>query len=308
MKQMTGTLILLMAAFIWGTAFVAQSSASGSVSSFTFNAARSFVACAFLFIFTGIRSLVHKQSKVGIKKILTGGICCGIPLFVASNLQQFGLAVYPDGVAASGRAGFLTATYVVMVALCAGFLRKKRPHPLLWIAVAGCLTGMYFLCLSGGFSGFYLGDALELGCALFFTVQILMVDRFSKIDSVKMCCAQFFVCGILSGLGMIFFETPSLSSLSGAWVEILYVGLMSSGIAYTLQMAGQKRTEPAVASIVMSLESVFAALAGWLILNEKLQPIELLGCGLVFASVILAQVPGFIKASMRSVTGRNTPS
>lgn len=155
------------------------------------------------------------------------------------------------------------------------------------------------LCLSGGFSVIYLGDILVLVSAVFFTAYILVIDHFSKLDSIKMSCIQFFVCGTLSLIATLIVEKPSMDVLLAAWLPILYAGILSSGVGYTLQMIGQKYAEPAVASIVMSLESVFAALAGWIILNERLSSNELIGCGLVFLSVILAQVPEFIKKAAR---------
>ena len=303
MKKTTGTLMLLLTAFIWGTAFVAQSSASENIGSFTFNAARSFIAFIFLLLVIGIRGLTRKNSgdtspakqpSVSFKKTLIAGTLCGIALFTATNFQQFGIAAYPEGVAASGRAGFLTATYVIMVALCARFFGKKL-HPIVWIATVSCIVGMYMLCMSGGISGLYMGDLLLFICAICFTCHILIIDRFTYIDGIKMSCVQFLVCGILSAIGMLIFEQPNMEAFSSAWFEIFYAGVMSSGVAYTLQITGQKYAEPAVASIVMSLESVFAALAGWIILKERLNGIELLGCGLVFAAVILAQTPEFIK-------------
>lgn len=300
MNKLKGTLMLLAAAFIWGTAFVAQTSASGSVASFTFNCMRSLVAVIFLLLFIGAKSAVakEKKNKAGSeekRKLLLGGAACGAVLFVASNLQQFGIEIYPEGVAASGRAGFITATYVVMVALCSTFSGKKL-HPLVVAAVFGCIAGMYLLCLSNGFSGIYLGDVMVFLCAICFTAYIMVVDRFSYLDSLKMSCIQFAVCAILSMIGMFIFDKPDFSVVLKAWLPICYAGVLSSGVAYTLQMAGQKYAEPAVASIVMSLESVFAALAGWAVLNEMLSTREFFGCVLVFAAVILAQVPEFIKA------------
>ena len=228
------------------------------------------------------------------KHTIIAGILCGVALCAAANFQQFGIAAYPNGVAASGRAGFLTATYVIMVAVCAKFFGKKL-HPIVWLSVIGCIAGMYLLCMSEGLSGLYIGDLLLLICAICYTCHILMIDRFTHIDSIKMSCVQFLVCTILSAIGMLIFESPDLPALSDAWFEIFYAGVMSSGVAYTLQMAGQKHAEPAVASIVMSLESVFAALAGWIILKERLNTLELIGCGLVFAAVIFAQLPEFMK-------------
>lgn len=299
MKQAKGTLLLLLAALIWGIAFVAQSSAADKIGAFTFNASRSMIAALFLLAFIGIRKASGKASEKAMKKaasrqLAVGGTMCGITLFLAANLQQFGIAAYPKSTASSGRAGFLTATYVVMVALCA-WVSGKKLHPTTLIAAAGCIIGMYMLCLSDGFSGIYLGDILVLFGAVGFTAYILVVDHFQKLDGFKMSCIQFFVCGVLSLIAMLIFEKPSAHALLAAWLPIFYAGVFSSAIGYTLQIVGQKYADPAVASIVMSLESVFAALAGWILLNEHLSTKELIGCGLVFLSVILAQTPEFAK-------------
>jgi len=303
MKNVKGALILLIAAFIWGVAFVAQASAADEVGSFTFNASRSFVATVFL----GALIFVRRRGKSGKsidsapsgKRLLIGGALCGVALFAASNFQQAGIAMYPDGVAAAGRSGFLTATYVVMVALTSVFF-KKRLHPLVLLAALCTVAGMYLLCLSGGLGGIYLGDVMELICAVCFTVHILVIDRFSSFDSVKLSLTQFVVSGLLSLVCALIFEKPHLSDVLSSWVPIVYTGLFSSGIAYTLQMVGQKYAEPAVASITMSLESVFSVLAGWLLLNERLSPRELFGCALVFAAVLIAQAPEFVKAGSAS--------
>lgn len=305
MKNIKGSIILLIAAFIWGTAFVAQTSASDNVGAFTFTALRSAIGAAFLGVFMLLRKLYFNMSKkentkpVDIKRSLVGGAICGIVLFFATNLQQLGITVYPEGVASSGRAGFITATYVVMVAISGIFFGKKL-HPVLWAAVAGCVAGMYMLCLSGGFSGIYFGDVLVFLCAICFTAHILVVDRFSDIDSILLCCLQFTVTGIISAVLMLIFETPDINAIIAAWLPIAFTGIMSSGVAYTLQMAGQKHAEPAVASIVMSLESVFSVLAGWVILGETLTTRELIGCILVFAAVITAQLPEFFKDKKKS--------
>lgn len=305
MKNIKGSIILLIAAFIWGTAFVAQTSASDNVGAFTFTALRSVIGASFLGVFMLLRKLYFNISKkentkpVDIKRSLVGGAICGIVLFFATNLQQLGITVYPEGVASSGRAGFITATYVVMVAISGIFFGKKL-HPVLWAAVAGCVAGMYMLCLSGGFSGVYFGDVLVFLCAICFTAHILVVDRFSDIDSILLCCLQFTVTGIISAVLMLIFETPDINAIMAAWLPIAFTGIMSSGVAYTLQMAGQKHAEPAVASIVMSLESVFSVLAGWVILGETLTTRELIGCVLVFAAVIMAQLPEFFKEKKKS--------
>ena len=299
MKSFRGSLLLLLTAAIWGMAFVAQTSAADSIGSFTFNAVRSCIAALFLFAVLLGRSLVPGKRKIFprgavLRRTIWGGVLCGIALCVAVNLQQLGIAAYPQGVASSGRAGFLTAVYVVLVALCSPLVGKKL-HPLVLLSAIGCLGGMYLLCLWRGFSSFYLGDGLELLCAVAFTVQILLVDRYTDTDGILLSCVQFLVCALLSAIPMLFFEQVSLSALRAAWLPILYAGVLSSGVGYTLQILGQKTAPPAVASILMSLESVFAALAGWVILKERLQPIELCGCGIVFACVILAQIPSFLK-------------
>lgn len=315
MKHIKGSLFLLIAAFIWGTAFVAQTSAADSIEPFTFNAARSLVGAAFLAVLIVPREFLRRQKSGNNsmlsaedrrrkrRRLIQGGALCGVVLFFAMNFQQMGISIYPEEAAASGRAGFLTATYVVMVALCARFTGKKL-HPLVAVATLVCVGGMYLLCMGGGLAGIYMGDVLELICAVCFTAHILVIDHFSDVESMKLCCGQFLVAGILCVIAMLLKESPDIGMLSAAWFPIFYVGVMSSGIAYTLQMVGQKYAPPTVACIVMSLESVFAALAGWIILTERLNSRELIGCILVFGAVILAQVPQFLHKSEQA--GRST--
>lgn len=314
MRNLKGTLILLLTAFIWGTAFVAQSSVAGDIGTFTFNGMRSLVAAVFLFFVMVVRKLFTKKEGIpGVKTqeqkcapwrknpTLRGGIWCGIVLFVAMNFQQGGIDAYPMGVAASGRAGFLTATYVVFVAVITGFVGKKL-HAQVWVAVAGCMLGMYFLCLSNGLSGIYRGDVLVFCCAICYTLYIFIIDGHGKADSIKMSCIQFAVCAVLSLAVALCVETIGIQMIRDTLFEILYTGVMSSGVAYTLQIVGQKYAEPAVASIVMSLESVFAVLAGWMILGERLSVRESWGCVLVFGAVILAQsaeLVSWIKEELR---------
>ncbi len=305
MNDIKGSLILLLTAFIWGTAFVAQTSGAEEVGTFTFNAARSLVGALFLAVVIMVKNILDKKKNWG-KVINTEnnslpqtwpvgtGIICGIVLFAAMTFQQYGISVYPQGVAASGRSGFITATYVVMVSVVSVFLGKKM-HWIIGISVAGCVAGMYLLCMSGGVSGIYLGDVLVFLGAICFTIHILVIDKFSSADSMKMSCIQFIVVAIISAFVMMFTENVTFAVIKAAVVPILYAGVLSSGIAYTLQMIGQKYAQPSVASIVMSLESVFAVLAGWIVLGEMLKPREITGCVLVFASVILAQIPGMKK-------------
>lgn len=300
-KQIKGSLTLLLTAMIWGTAFVAQTSAADSVASFTFNGVRAIIGAAVLIVYLSIRAKctgepLIPRDKAARKTLFTGGAACGVVLCLAMNLQQLGISCYPAGVAVSGRSGFLTAVYVVLVPVCGLFFHKKVALPV-WIAVAAALCGMYLLCLSGGWSGIYLGDVLMLLCALSFTAHILTVDHFgAAVDGVKMSCVQFIVCGVISLAGAFLFESPNLESLRAAWLPLLYAGVMSSGVAYTLQIVGQRDTEPAMASLLMSLESVFAGLGGWVLLHERLSGRELAGCALVFAGVLLAQLPELIGA------------
>ncbi len=305
-KRWKGSLMLLLAAFFWGTTFAAQSSAADSIPIFTFNAARSFVGAAFLGTLILMRQGRQERKGNGgsqpdnrdcqrngwnVKKgAVFGGGICGVVLFAAMSFQQGGISAYPAGAAASGRSGFLTATYVVMVAICARFLGKKL-HNSVYAAVAVCIAGMYLLCMADGVGGIYFGDVLGLICAVFFTAHIMVVDHFSYCESIRLSCMQFTVSGLLSAVAAFLFEQPDIHMLEAAAGPILYAGILSSGIAYTLQMEGQKYAEPSVAAVIMSLESVFAVLGGWIVLNEKLSVRELAGCALVFAAVILAQLP-----------------
>lgn len=219
------------------------------------------------------------------KTLWLGGICCGLALFIASNLQQFGIKY-----TTVGKAGFITAMYIIIVPVMGIFL-KKTVGTKVWISVVLGVIGLYLLCITEGFSlGF--GDILVLLCAICFAVHILIIDYFSpKVDGVRMSCIQFFTCGILSGIGMLLFEEPSIGAICQAWLPILYAGALSCGVAYTLQIIGQRDTDPTVASLILSLESVISVLAGWVLLGQKLSVRELSGCVLMFAAIILAQLP-----------------
>lgn len=298
MKNIKGSVILFIAAFIWGTTFVAQVSGTERIGVFTYNASRSFVGALFLFAFAMLRDRAKTKKKSETtaapgKWPVKGGILCGVVLFVAMACQQGGIALYPEDVAAAGRSGFLTAVYVVIVAIIVSIL-DKHISKLVLLSVLGTICGMYLLCLKDGFSGIYQGDILGLMCAFCFAGHILVVDKNSKADSVKLSCIQFLVAGILSLIVSIFAETIIWSDIMAAAPSILYAGILSSGVAYTLQMVGQKYAEPAVASIVMSLESVIAVIAGAIVLGERLVGREIIGCVLVFAAVIVAQIPEFL--------------
>lgn len=290
--------MLLLTALIWGSSFVAQRAGMEYIGPFTFNGIRSIIGGLVLIpvILLLSRSnaadsenteeeLSAEEKKAGQKTLLLGGISCGIILFIASSLQQIGL-VYTT----AGKAGFITALYIVIVPIL-GVSIGKKVRPIVWFCVALSVVGLYLLCMDGRFS-FSKGDFLILLCAFAFSVHILVIDHFSpKTDGVKMSCIQFFVCGAISLLPMAVFETPSWSAILECWFPILYAGAISCGVAYTLQIVAQKDTDPTIASLLLSLESVLAAISGVVILHEQMAPRELLGCVIMFAAIIIAQLP-----------------
>ena len=286
--------LLLLTACIWGVAFVAQSVGMEYVGPFTFNFVRSILGGLVLIpcIFFLKREKKAKAEKVSEeekkaqrKTLLAGGICCGVALCLASNFQQIGIQY-----TTVGKAGFITACYIVIVPVI-GLFMKKKCSPMIWLSVLLAVVGLYLLCINEQFSIGY-GDILVFVCAILFSVHILIVDYFSpKVDGVKMSCIQFLVCGLLSGIAMLFAEQPQLSAVLLAWKPIAYAGIMSCGVAYTLQIIGQKNMNPTVASLILSLESCISVLAGWIILRQQLSTKEILGCVIMFAAIILAQLP-----------------
>ena len=293
--QMKNSLLLLLTAFIWGVAFVAQSGGGDAVGCFTFNGVRSLIGGLVLFpvIFFLDRQkkkeLGEEQYQVqkGDKKtLILGGICCGLMLCIASNFQQFGISF-----TTVGKAGFITAMYILIVPLL-GLFMKKKVGVKVWLGVVLATAGLYMLCMTSESFSLSKGDFLVLICAGFFSLHILIIDYFSpKVDGVRMSCIQFFVCGDISILIAFVFENPSVQGIMSGWLPILYAGVLSCGIAYTLQIVGQKNMDPTVASLILSLESVFSVLAGWLILGQTLSLREFSGCGLMFLAIILAQLP-----------------
>ncbi len=287
------SMLLLLTATIWGVAFVAQSVGMDYIGPFTFNAVRSLIGAAVLVpCIAFLDKLKEKEggekalSRAGDKKTLfTGGIACGIILAIATSLQQIGI-MYTT----VGKAGFLTAMYIIIVPLL-GVFSRKRVGPRIWTSVMIAATGLYLLCMTGSFR-LEFGDILVLLCALIFSFHIMVVDHFSPIvDGVRMSCIQFLTCGILCGVCMFLFEEPKPSLIIAAWQPVLYAGVMSCGVAYTLQIVGQKGMNATVASLIMSLESVISVLAGFILLHEVLSRRELAGCVLMFAAIILAQLP-----------------
>lgn len=287
------SLLLLLTATIWGVAFVAQSVGMEYIGPFTFNAVRNAIGGLVLIPCIGfLQKMRMGEEKWGPttnkekKALVAGGVSCGVLLFIASNLQQVGIQY-----TTVGKAGFITAMYIVIVPLLGIFLKRKAGIKV-WCAVAIAVVGLYMLCMiDGGFS-LQKGDLFVLICAVAFSVHILVVDYFApKVDGVKMSCIQFFVCALLSGICMILFEEPDMTQILQAWVPVLYAGVLSCGVAYTLQIVGQKGMNPTVASLILSLESVVSVIAGWLILQQTLSRRELLGCSLMFVAIVLAQLP-----------------
>ena len=276
----------MLTALIWGAAFVAQSAGMEQNGPFTFNTVRMILGGIVLIpciaLFDKMRH-VRLGWRSADKNLWVGGCLCGVALFTGATLQQFGIQY-----TSAGKAGFITALYVIFVPLCRLFA-GKRPGKLLWGSVALAAVGMYLLCMDGSLA-LSKGDVLVLLGAFGFTAHILIIDHFSqKVDGVRRSCIQFFVAGALSLVCMFLFETPSVPAILSAWAPILYAGLLSCGVAYTLQVVAQKDTDPTVASLILCLESVFAVLFGWLLLGETLSMKELLGCILMFVAIVLAQ-------------------
>ena len=289
-KSLKGTFLLLLTAFIWGTAFVFQRVGMDFIEPFTFNGVRNLVGAIallpviFLLSKLGISSEGEDSSNYSQYMYIPGGIACGVILFAASSLQQIGLQY-----TSAGKAGFLTALYMVLVPIVQIFMRKYAGMKV-WVSVIIATFGTYLLSVKEGFT-IENGDIYVILCAVVYTFHIIVIDYFSpKADAVKMSCVQFLVCGIISMAVAFIFETPTLGKVFDAIIPILYTGIMSSGVAYTLQIIGQRMSPAPIACIVMSLESVFALLTGALFLSETMTLKESIGCLLVFTAVILSQI------------------
>lgn len=288
-KQMQGTFALLCGTLIWGLAFIAQSVGMDHIGPFTFQAIRCFLAVVFLFFLTmafdariGIQKSLEKWKN---KRLWIAGAVCGSALFIAASLQQVGL-LYTD----PGKAGFLTAMYIVLVPML-GIFVHRRPGFHAVFSVALALLGLYLLSFMG-VTSINVGDLFLIGCALAFAVQILLIDKFAAdLDGLRLNCVQALVVSILSLPWMLLTEAPEIGNILACWLPLGFAGILSMGVAYSLQIVGQRNLEPTTASLIMSLESVFAALGGWLILHNTMTPRELLGCGLVFTGVIVSQLP-----------------
>ncbi|MDR1766186.1 MAG: DMT family transporter [Lachnospiraceae bacterium] len=322
-KQLKSSFMLLVTAIIWGVAFVAQSVGMDYMGPFTFNAVRFLMGSGAVWVFIWIS---HKgaaqrgmaktatmdgepkeatavpgdhgenvektygenvaKTHAGRRTVLVGGLCCGAALAFSTLIQQLGIME-----STVGKAGFLTAMYIVIVPILRR-LGGKKSSPIIWAGVALAVLGMYLLCVKGGMGGISRGDVfLTLG-AVGFSFHILIIDYFSpRTDGTVMSAIQFLVAAAVSGIGMVLTETPTFSALWEGRVSLVYAGIMSCGVAYTFQILGQKNMNPVVASLILSLESVFSVLAGWVLLGQRMSARELLGCALMFAAVVLAQVP-----------------
>ena len=288
-KQLKSILMLVATALIWGAAFSAQSVAGRFVGAFTFNATRFLIGTAALLPVIAVsnrrRRAAGGEAPQDRRALFTGGVLCGVALFLASYLQQRGIEQ-----TAAGKAGFVTALYIVLVPLLALIFQKKRAGLAVWAGVGIALVGMYLLCMKEGFS-IAEGDLYLLACALCFAVQILIVDRYSPlVDCVRMSCIQFFVAGVLGAVPMLAVERPAFSDILAAWQPIVFVGVFSCGVAYTFQMLGQRHVAAPVASLIMSMESVFAAVFGALLLHESMTGREIAGSALMLTAILLVQL------------------
>lgn len=297
-QNLLGMLLLLIAATVWGVAFVAQSVGMNHLNAFAFNSIRNAIGVVVLLPVLGITRAVGRKKQLSstnkkttvtplfTRDLFIGGFVCGTALAIASNFQQLGIEH-----STVGKSAFITTLYIILVPIMGLFWRKKV-SPQVWISVVLAMIGLFLLCMKNEVFVLEIGDIYLILCAMFFTIQILCVDYYvQRVDGVALSIMQFFVTAALSGVGMLITGLPSWSDILGAAVPLLYAGAISSGVGYTLQIVGQKMLPATVASLIMSLESVIAALAGWIILHEVLSAKELIGCVLVFASIILTQIP-----------------
>lgn len=302
-REIRGTLMLFLTAFIWGTAFVAQKSGMDTISPVAFNGIRTLIGAISLLPVIALMNVLGKkgeakESAIDEKKqkklLWTGGILCGLFLMAAGNVQQIGMYW-----TTAGKTGFITALYVILVPLIGLFLKKKI-RPIFWACVVASAVGLYLLCIpaAGGFGDVNKGDVIVFICAFLFSGHILVIDYFSpKVDGVKMSCIQFFVAGGLSCILMFFidpalgFELPDLGDLQAGWFQLCYAGIMSCSVAYTLQVVAQADVNPTLSSMILCLESVFAVLAGAVLLGEGMGLREIIGCVLMFAAIMVAQLP-----------------
>lgn len=296
-KRLKGSLALLLATIIWGSTFVAQSVGVEQIGPMSFLAIRGYLAIATLLPVVYLRDRKGFARKMKDPKLWKAGLLSGVALFVATALQQVGL-LYTT----AGKGGFITAMYIILVPVFGLFLGKK-PSVQIFFSVAVAAVGLYLLS-GAGVTAINIGDVLMLMCAFAFTVQILILDHVAgELDSVALNLAQSLVCALVATSFMLT-EDNTLPQIMSCWLPLCYAGILSMGVAYTLQIVGQKALEPTTASLMMSFESVFAAISGWLILDESLNATEAAGCALVFIAIIFSQIP--LKSRKSSVIHKNT--
>lgn len=294
--KLGGNILLLITALVWGISFVSQSVGMEYVEPNTFNGIRTLmggiVLLPVIFFLDSGKKKGGTYVPTNKKKLLLYGSICGVFLCVASTLQTYGMnGNFGFSAITTGESGFLTALYIIFVAILGVFSGKKLSAKII-LGVVLSMVGMYFLCLFGTSISLSIGHFLTFLCAIVFSLHILVIDKFSpEVDGVKLSCTQFFVAGSLNLIVMCFLESPNISAILSCVPALLYSGVMSCGVAYTLQIIGQKYTDPTSASILMSLESVFSALAGWVLLGQSMTIPQILGCGLMFAAIVLVQLP-----------------
>lgn len=295
-QKLRNCLLLLTAAIIWGMAFVSQKAGMDSMGPLTFNGTRNLIGTAVLIpVILILRNRVPRAERkpLPLKTTIIGGLSCGLALTVASTLQQYGLTM-----TTVGKGGFITTLYIIMTPILGIFLHRRAPR-IVWVAAAMAVGGMYLLCVNGESLSISAGDLLVLGSALIFSVHILVIDKFSPLtDGVVLSCIQFFVCGVVSTIGAFIFEEPSWSQIIDGIIPVLYAGVLSCGVGYTLQIVGQKGLDPTASALILSMESVVAAISGYvagatglLKTDQTMTPQQIAGCAIVFAAVILVQLP-----------------
>lgn len=295
-QKLRNALLLLITAVIWGSSFVSQQTGMDYMGPLTFTGARSIIGGVMLIpviLFLRKRKPSAERKKLPVKTTIVGGICCGLALTVASLLQQYGLTM-----TTVGKGGFITTLYIIITPVLGIFIGRKAPK-IVWVSAVMAVFGMYLLCVGGESFSISAGDLLVMGCAVAFSVHILVIDHFSPLtDGVILSCIQFFVCGIISTVGAFIFEQPSWEQLVNGAVPVLYAGVLSSGVGYTLQIVGQKGLDPTAAALILSLESVVAAISGYIAYqvgflktDQTMDMRQIVGCAVVFAAVILVQLP-----------------
>lgn len=294
-KQIRNSFLLFLTATIWGTAFVAQSVGMERVEPLTFNAVRCLIGGLFLLPCMALLNHLFPQRKQALASqlhypslrhsALFGGMICGLLFTLASNLQAYGVKY-----TTVGKAGFITSSYIVIVPLL-GLFMKKKVRLRIWMAVAIAMSGLYLLCMGEQLT-LALGDLLVFLSAILFSLHILAIDHFAaRVDGVLLSCMQFMICGILTLIAAFLFESSDIEALLAAAFPLFYAGIMSCGVAYTLQIVGQKDMNPTVAALILSLESCISVIAGWIFLHEVLSTKEMIGCLLMFAAIVIAQLP-----------------